>query len=219
MHCTRPVVRRIKLLVFAAAASLILSAPRTDIASANSSAETIEATKVVVFHPAIPKGPAHKGYCWTESDAIDRAGAWRCMVGDLIYDPCLSDPRISNGVICGADPARGQLGFVLELTKPLPAPRADYLPDPIPWLVKLADGSICELATGTSAQVDGKDVPYECSDARDCTDDGECPYLTGITTEFKHAKVWRVDKVAFQSSKGVIKLLKRKSVRIAAIWK
>ena len=182
-------------------------------------AEAVAETEVITFHPANPGGDARKGDCWSESDAIDRPGAWRCAVDNMIYDPCFSDPAPGGNLICGADPARGQKGFVLQPIKPLPKPRSDYSSDPIPWMVKLADGSVCALTTGASSQVDGKDLPYECSDSRECSDDGKCPYLTGITTEFKHDKVWRIEKFAFRSSDGHVKRLKRETIAIVTVWK
>ena len=176
------------------------------------------ATQVITFHPAAPKGPQRQGHCWTDSAAVDRLGAWRCMVGNSIYDPCFTNPELKDAVICDTDPARDKPGFVLKLTKPLPEPTSQRLPDPLPWLLKLADGSICEVSTGTIASVNGQDVPYECSDSHECTDDG-CPYMTGLTTNLKRAKAWMAEKVAFRSSKTGLELLKRESIPVVAAWK
>lgn len=181
--------------------------------------EAITATEVITYQPTNPGGEARKGYCWSASNAIDRPGAWRCIVDNAIYDPCFSDPTLGSSVICGADPARGPRGFILDLIKPLPKPRGDYLADPILWMAKLADGSICELTTGTASWVNGKVLPYECSDSRECSDDGKCSYLTGITTDFKHGTVWRVEKIAFRSTNGRTKQIKRESIAIVKAWK
>jgi hypothetical protein len=139
------------------------------------------------------------------------------MVGNAIYDPCFTVAGLRDAVVCGADPARKKPGFVLALTKPLPARTPSQVSEPLPWLLALADGSTCELSTGTSAQVDGQDVPYECSDSRRCTDDG-CPYLTGITTQLSRADVWHVDKLGFRSSRRGVTLVKRTSVAVVAVW-
>ena len=174
-------------------------------------------TRVITFHPAVPAGQHRAGDCWTESAAVDRAEAWRCVADNEIYDPCFAVAELKEAVVCGADPARNLPGFVLTLTKPLPTRSMPHLAAPLPWMLKLADGSVCELITGTSAQVDGRDVPYECSDSRACTDD-RCPYLTGVTTHLQRAAVWKADKVTFRSSRGTVKLLKRQSVAVVVLW-
>jgi hypothetical protein len=181
-------------------------------------ARPMEKTEVSVFQPAMPSGASRSGECWTDSIAVARPGAWRCMVGNEIYDPCFSGSNLTGAVICDANPAKGSPGFILKLTKPLPKPSSQGPTYPRPWLVKLADGTTCEIQTGTTAQVDGIDVPYGCSDSRECNDKG-CPYMTGLTEKFKRGKVWMADKVAFSSSDKGLKLLSRKRVAIAAVWK
>jgi hypothetical protein len=173
-------------------------------------------TQVVTFRPAVPSGRRRSGDCWTESAAVDRPEAWRCMAGNSIYDPCFSVAELQGAVVCGADPARGKGGFVLQLTKPLPAREPSQVTDRLPWMLRLADGSICEVSTSTTAQVDGQDVPYECSDSRRCTD--TCPYLTGVTSNLSRGAVWKADKVAFRSSPSGMKLLKRTQVAVVTAW-
>lgn len=148
---------------------------------------------------------------------MDRTEAWRCVADNEIYDPCFAVAGLKEAVVCGADPARSLSEFVLALTKPLPARSMPHLAAPLPWMLELADGSVCALATGTSAQVDGRDVPYECSDSQVCTDD-RCPYLTGLTTHLQRAAVWKAEKVIFRSSGSAVKLLKRQSVAVVALW-
>lgn len=177
----------------------------------------LQPTQVVTFRPTVPDGPHRTGECWTDSAAVDRPEAWRCAAGNEIYDPCFALAELKDAVVCGADPARQHHGFVLKLAKPLPARSLPPRAEPLPWMLKLADGSVCELTTGTSAQVGGQDVPYECSDSRPCTDDG-CPYLTGLTTHLRRGSVWKADKVAFRSSRRGAKLLKRTSVAVVAAW-
>ena len=140
------------------------------------------------------------------------------MVGNEIYDPCFSNSGLTGAVICDANPAKGTSGFILKLTKPLPEPSSGAPVHPRPWLVKLADGSTCEIQTGTIAFVAGLDVPYGCSDSQKCNDNG-CPYMTGLTDKFKRGKVWMADKVAFGSSEKGLKLLSRKPVAATAVWK
>lgn len=177
----------------------------------------VQSTQVIRFRPAVPKAHRQAGECWTDSAAVDRAEAWRCVAGNEIYDPCFALAELKDAVVCGADPARRKPGFVLELAKPLPERSPSQLAEALPWMLKLADGSVCELTTGTSAQVDGQDVPYECSDSRPCSDD-RCAYLTGVTTNLKRGAPWRAEKVAFRSSRGEVKLLKRRSIAVVTAW-
>lgn len=178
----------------------------------------MERTEVTVFQPAVPSGPSRSGNCWTDSIAVSRPGAWRCTVGNEIYDPCFSNSRLTGAVICDANPAKRTPGFILKLTKPLPKPSSQTPAHPRPWLVKLADGSMCEIQTGTIAFVAGMDVPYGCSDSQKCNDHG-CPYMTGLTDKFKRGKLWTADKVAFGSSDKGLKLLSRKPAAVKAVWK
>jgi hypothetical protein len=188
------------------------------ISQAGAGGAPINQTKVTLFQPAIPISPSRTGDCWTDSIAVARSGGWRCTVGNEIYDPCFSRPGLSRAVICDANPAKGSAGFVLNLTKPLPKPSSQCPAYPRPWLVKLADGTECEIQTGTIAQVDGIAVPYGCSDSRQCNDSG-CPYMTGLAEKFKRGKVWTADKIAYSSSDKGLKLISRKPVAVEAVWK
>ncbi len=201
---------RVWPILLMAAVAIVFTAPRIG-------AEAVQKTEVQIFQPAVPSGASRSGGCWTDSIAVARRGAWRCTVGNEIYDPCFSNSALSGAVICDANPAKGSPGFVLKLTKPLPKPSAQTLPHPRPWLVKLTDGAMCQIQTGTIAFVAGIEVPYGCSDSKECGDNG-CPYMTGLTEKFKRGKVWMADKVEFSSSDKGLKLLSRKPVAAAAVW-
>ena len=140
------------------------------------------------------------------------------MVGNEIYDPCFSNAGLTDAVICDANPANGSAGFILKLTKPLPEPFSKGPAYPRPWLVKLADGTTCEIETGTIALVAGLEVPYGCSDSQECTDKG-CQHMTGLTDKFRRDKVWMADKVTFKSSNTGLLLISRTRVAVTAVWK
>ena len=63
------------------------------------STATITATQVITYSPGPPTGEPQAGRCWTNSLAVWRDDAWRCIVGNEIYDPCFSE---DDSVICGA---------------------------------------------------------------------------------------------------------------------
>lgn len=177
----------------------------------------VNKTEVNVFHPRVPAGSPRGGECWTDSIAISRPGVWRCMAGNEIYDPCFSSGSLTGAVICDANPARGSAGFILRLTKPLPSPPSNR-PAAHPWLVKLADGTTCEIETGTIALVAGLEIPYGCSDSQQCSDKG-CPHMTGLTGRFRRGQAWTADKITFSSSGRGLRLISRRSVAVIAVWK
>src|ERR1700676_5342266 len=97
-------------------------------------------TQVINFTPAVPNAPQREGYCWTQSIALPRAGAWRCMIGNAIEDPCFATPDVSDAVICGANPATSDAGFLMRLAKPLPSIKSAVTAPPSPWMAELAIG-------------------------------------------------------------------------------
>ena len=122
--------------------------------------EAITATQVITYSPGPPTGAPQEGSCWTNSLAVWRVDAWRCMVGNAIYDPCFSQ---DDSVICGADPVTPTVSFALTLTEPLPA--AEIPPDAATyaWLVELPDGTMCGYATGATGGVGDERIDYMCS--------------------------------------------------------
>ncbi len=122
-------------------------------------AVTLTATQVITYTPGLPTGEPQAGNCWTSSLAVWRADAWRCTVGNEIYDPCFSS---GESVICGADPKTPTLGFALTLTEPLPAPEVAQDAARHAWLVELADGTVCGYATGATGGVGGERFNYLC---------------------------------------------------------
>ena len=186
-------------------------------AAAGSAPVAPEETRVEVFLPAVPAGKSRSGHCWTDSIAIGRPGVWRCMTDNEIYDPCFAVPKLDHAVVCDARPT-GDPGFVLELTQPLPKPSLPPAKDALPWLLKLADGSTCEVLTGTVARVKGRDLPFSCSDSRDCDDD-TCSFMTGLTQDLKRGKTWTAEKITFSAVRGKTRLLKRERIRVEAVWR
>jgi len=149
---------------------------------------TVRETMVVRFAPPVPSGAMRDGSCWTDSIAVSRAGAYRCSVGNGIYDPCFTVPTNHERMVCGADPALKTAGFVLKLTKPLPqTPPVTQQVEP--WIIKLADGSICEAMTGTLPAVNGQSARWSCAiHIRDQI------RRVGVVTAVTPGKIWMADK-------------------------
>ncbi len=117
-----------------------------------------EKTEIIQYVPAVP-GKTVEGNCWTSSIAAYYSpSAYRCMVENSIYDPCL----IANDgktIVCGVSDEE----FALTLTEPLPEPdNTDVKPHP--WRIELADGVICEPFTGTLPPIE-ETALYGCNDA------------------------------------------------------
>lgn len=88
------------------------------------------------------------GTCFSASIAAPRAGAYRCMVGNAILDPCFLLPG-GGAVVCPqGDPAKEQ-GMRITLDGSLPQ-ASSAAPSPAhPWLFTLWDGGTCGAETGT----------------------------------------------------------------------
>jgi hypothetical protein len=145
-------------------------APPAAAASQVDDASTRPVTTVATFTPSLPTGASQDGECWEESIAAPgRADAWRCTTGNSILDPCFSITSQKDVVVCRPNPITGDPGFILRLTKPLPA-RVAGAPSPEPqqftgraWLMRLIDGQTCGLITGTTAVIRGEPAPWGCT--------------------------------------------------------
>ncbi|HEY8283853.1 MAG TPA: hypothetical protein VIJ28_05665 [Chloroflexota bacterium] len=133
-------------------------------------------TKVITFHPKGTKGAAVAGDCGMgESQALDRADAWRCIVGNVIYDPCFSTSSHATWVICAVEPGK-PVGIKVNLAKPLPthAPARDKQP----WVITLGDGTSCGFVSGATFGFGGQRANYGCT---------KTDWLIGLPTT---GKVW-----------------------------
>lgn len=167
-------------LVVVGLAACTVAAPRARAAS-DSPAPT-PATLVTKFVPALPAGVAARaGSCWTQSIASSREDAWRCAMGDAIVDPCFSVAGRTDVVLCGEDPATGELGFPLRLDAPLPA-RTGEPGHARPWLLLLASGESCAPFTGTTPRAGDEYARWYCAVGS---------RTTGLVTRLERGRTWR----------------------------
>jgi len=172
-------------------------------------------TQVIMFQPAVPKGRPLDGSCWTGSIATDRPGAWRCSVGNGIYDPCFSVTAAPDLVVCQSSPFTKH-EVALKLTKPLPTPQKTVCKDCV-WALELADGATCTIAgTGTLAMVAGEPLRWSCSNPS-CSG-SSCPDV-GVIGTLKVGQVWVAKEVTVRWSGASAKLLGRKSVAVRKVWR
>jgi hypothetical protein len=179
------------------------SAPTAPTAAASS----VTRTEVIQYTPVVPSGEAQAGRCWTGSLAVARDNAWRCMVGNQIYDPCFAVGG-NSAIVCGADPITNKPGFVVNLTEPLPAPDvpAQAKENYTGWLVQLADGTVCNFATGATTGVNGERLNYLCSNK------------TGLLGDLHPGQVWTANEVVIEVGKNGPTLKQSETVQIRTVW-
>ena len=150
---------------------------------------SMSATNIVHFVPSAPANDLRGGFCWTSSIAAPaRHDAYRCTVDNGIHDPCFILPPNHDRLVCDADPALKKDGFLLKLTKPLP--KTSHLARrKEPWILKLADGSICEAMTGTMPTINGQPAQWSCAiHIRDQV------RPAGVVTTLEPGKIWMADR-------------------------
>jgi len=125
------------------------------------------ATQRLVYSPFAPDGGVASGLnvvprageCFTGSSLA--AGAYRCITGNLLRDPCYSEDADVASVICASTPWDSSVVRV-ALTDTLPEP-ATSRGIPRAWAVELvAAGRRCRFLTGATAVVRGYRLNYAC---------------------------------------------------------
>jgi hypothetical protein len=105
-----------------------------------------------------------RGYCWENSLADGRQDAFRCFIGNGIYDPCFANTIIpSNFVLCpGGRPDAGVTKLILTKKLPRAYPNAKPTHHP-PWVVRTSTGKWCGIITGATGDVSGLSIRYACT--------------------------------------------------------
>lgn len=103
------------------------------------------------------------GYCYTGSLSAGRDDAWRCFVGNYIYDPCFSSAVARGVVVCPNLQVNG--GIEIRLTRRLPQGMANPAPPSLheqPWNIELTSGRHCAFSSGASNVAQGRRLNYFC---------------------------------------------------------
>jgi hypothetical protein len=149
-------------------------------------------TNVIRFlPPEILPAEQKSGYCWVSSIAEPfRTDAFRCMVGNLIYDPCFS--TIQKGFVYCQTNTDSSTGFLIKLTKPLPSPEVPkVVQNNWAWFLMLRDGTYCSPFTGTRpffGQGPSAEVAYYACDS--INNDQQVVLLGDITA----GNVWTAEE-------------------------
>jgi uncharacterized protein len=166
-------------------------------------------TEVITYLPGPPTGEPQEGNCWTSSLAVWREDAWRCMAGNAIYDPCFST---DESVICGANPNAPTTSFLLLLTEPLPAPEVPQDTTGHAWQVELADGTVCEYATGATGGVAGERINYFCPSPNP----GQAVVILGDLLE---GSLWMAHQAVLTGDMPDLTVLESAEVPLRTVWR
>ena len=106
-------------------------------------------------------------------------------------------------------------GFLLKLEKPLPPSDVVKTMQIIPWLLKLEDGSTCEMMTGTKPMTEKGPINYGCTAKKVSNTCWE-----GLLEDsIKQGDVWTVEKVHYCSSNtSIVAVTKIETVKILKAW-
>jgi putative hemolysin len=176
----------------------------------------VAATQVITYVPGPPTGQPQEGICWTNSLAVWREDAWRCAVGNEIYDPCFSSGRRSSSegesVICGADPVTPTVSFLLTLTEALPAPEVPPDTAGHAWQVELAGGTVCGYATGATGGVGDERINYFCPSP----DPNQSVVILG---DLQPGAVWMAKRAVLTGDMPDLTVLESAEVPIRTVWR
>jgi hypothetical protein len=126
-------------------------------------------TTATIFHAFKADGTptlhtrSKSGSCFTGALTINRSDAWRCIVGNFLFDPCFSSALAPGKVICPNAQVNG--GIEIRLTKGLPRAMGDHRRPSLrdqPWNIQLTNGRHCVFSSGASNFVNGLRLNYFC---------------------------------------------------------
>ena len=111
----------------------------------------------------VPHVQVVSGYCSENSAVTERDDAWRCLVGNDIYDPCFSSEFAFGVVVCPTP--WNDSGVEIQLTKPLPKALSHLAPSlrMQPWAIQTASGADCVLSSVAGPRpIHGRHLNYFC---------------------------------------------------------
>jgi hypothetical protein len=174
--------------------------------------DTSNFTKVISFEAPEPLPIATKtGNCWVNSIAQPfREDAWRCMVGNSIYDPCFSTNQ--DGVVfCQMNPLK-ITSFIINLTEPLPTAKVPAeKQDNWAWFIKLKDGTYCSPFTGTRLPV-GTDIAYY-----GCNSNFKSEQVV-LVGDLRDGDIWKATKAVLVQNNQKWTVKTSEEVDVETVW-
>lgn len=173
-------------------------------------------TEIITFKPPEILPTVQKnGKCFASSVAEPfRQDAFRCMIGNLIYDPCFAVAQ--NGFVYCQVGIDDSAGFLMKLTQALPKVS---LPKVIQtnwaWFIKLKDGTYCSPFTGTrpffGTGPDAQIAYYGCNS----NNQDEQIVLLGDLTE---GDVWTADEAILIKTGTAWAIKSTQKIDIDTVW-
>ena len=170
-------------------------------------------TNVITFTaPEVLPAVQQNGECFSESiSAPYRQDAWRCMIGNSIYDPCFETPQ--NGLVfCQENPLASD-SVLIKITKPLPARTAlANAQDNWAWFLTLEDGTYCSPFTGTRPFFSPDQVAYY-----GCHSDNKDQQIV-LLGDLTKNNVWTASEVVLTQNGGSWAIKSTQQANIKTVW-
>ena len=163
--------------------------------------ESVSLTEVIQYIPTEIPDEVCEGACDINAYSTMRRDAWRCMVGNSIYDPCFIFEK-NKSLVCDPYPPTGDKGILLKLTEPLPEPNIaeDKFGEGWAWLIELEDGITCRFITGATGGINNERINYYCSDD------------SFVIGDLEVGTIWKAKKVDNPQTKSI------EVVSIKKVW-
>ena len=114
--------------------------------------------------PGIHIASRGRGYCLAHSAVTGRPDAYKCSLGDMIYDPCIANlykGSVGEQVICPfPDPSDVSL---ISLTKALPSSSEASNAPLTPWFLVLNNGDECFAVVASTTSAAGLTERFICN--------------------------------------------------------
>ena len=128
-----------------------------------------QATQSRIFSAQTPSGTltlhgsTTHGTCPGGSELVGRSDAWRCFVGNDIFDPCFEVG--ADEVACPTVGPWSARGVIVDVQGGLDQTLADPNKQQkgTPWALQLTSGARCRLFGGATNAIDGKRLNYGCT--------------------------------------------------------
>jgi hypothetical protein len=116
--------------------------------------------------PAFRVADTVSGYCLGGSVGVEHAGAWHCLSGGQVFDPCFGSQKAKGIVLCVTQGPWDRPIVKMKLTQPLPLQsghRGRATLSGLPWAILTTSGWKCVIARSETNQVDGQRQNYLCT--------------------------------------------------------
>jgi hypothetical protein len=106
-----------------------------------------------------------QGECYEQSRVDRREGAWRCIVGSMVLDPCfVKIYGDRKEALCPHSPWNGQ-AIKIIVNQSLDNSKHQALDMSInyPWALELVDGTQCQKLPDSNQMFDNQPIRYRCN--------------------------------------------------------